>query len=79
MAVFEAKTHLSELVARAEAGETVTITRHGRPVARLVPPSRGADAADARMRIARVHRLLEKAGFATTAEENDRLKRQGRL
>ena len=77
--IFEAKTHLSELVARAEAGETVTITRHGRPVARLVPPSRGADAADARMRIARVHRLLEKAGFATTAEENDRLKRQGRL
>ena len=77
--IFEAKTHLSELVARAEAGETVTITRHGRPVARLVPPSRDVDAADARMRIVRVHRLLERAGFDTTAEENDRLKRQGRL
>lgn len=34
---FEAKTHLSELLARVEAGETVTITKHGRPVARLVP------------------------------------------
>ncbi len=34
---FEAKTHLSELLARVEAGEQVTITKHGRPVARLVP------------------------------------------
>ncbi|MBV8686865.1 MAG: type II toxin-antitoxin system prevent-host-death family antitoxin [Alphaproteobacteria bacterium] len=30
----------SELLARAEAGETITIRRHGRPVARLVPVSR---------------------------------------
>ena len=36
---FEAKTHLSELLARAEEGEEVTITKHGRPVARLVPVS----------------------------------------
>ncbi|WJS87425.1 type II toxin-antitoxin system prevent-host-death family antitoxin [Paracoccus sp. TOH] len=35
---FEAKTHLSELLAAAKAGETVTITRRGQPVARLVPP-----------------------------------------
>ncbi len=34
---FEAKTHLSELLAAVEAGETVTITRRGKPVARLVP------------------------------------------
>lgn len=34
--LFEAKTHLSELVARAEAGEEVIITRHNKPVARLV-------------------------------------------
>ena len=34
---FEAKTHLSELLARVEAGEHVTITKHGRPIARLVP------------------------------------------
>jgi len=34
---FEAKTHLSELLARVETGEQVTITKHGRPVARLVP------------------------------------------
>lgn len=35
--LFEAKTHLSELVARAEQGEEVVITRHNRPVARIVP------------------------------------------
>jgi prevent-host-death family protein len=35
--LFEAKTHLSELVARVEQGEEVVITRHNRPVARLVP------------------------------------------
>lgn len=35
--LFEAKAHLSELVARAEAGGEVIITRHHKPVARLVP------------------------------------------
>ena len=34
---FEAKTHLSELLAAVEAGETVTITRRGKPVAQLGP------------------------------------------
>jgi len=34
--LFEAKTHLSELVQRAEKGEEIVLTRHGAPVARLV-------------------------------------------
>lgn len=38
---YEAKTHLPALLARVEAGETVTITRHGHPVARLVPVTDG--------------------------------------
>ena len=33
---FEAKTKLSELLDRVERGEEITITRHGKPVARLV-------------------------------------------
>ena len=37
--LFEAKTHLSELIARAERGEEVIITRHNKPVAKLVPIS----------------------------------------
>jgi prevent-host-death family protein len=34
---YEAKTHFSELLERVAAGEQITITRHGAPVARLVP------------------------------------------
>ena len=41
--VHEAKTHLSRLLSRVEAGEQVTIARAGRPVAKLVPidPAKG--------------------------------------
>ena len=35
--VHEAKTHLSRLLLRVAAGETIVIARSGRPVARLVP------------------------------------------
>jgi prevent-host-death family protein len=34
--IFEAKTHLSSLLDGVEAGTEVVITRHGRPIARLV-------------------------------------------
>lgn len=33
----EAKAHISDLVSRVEAGEEFIVTRHGKPVARLVP------------------------------------------
>lgn len=35
--VAEAKAKLSELLARVEAGEEITIARAGKPIARLVP------------------------------------------
>ncbi|MFN0010725.1 MAG: type II toxin-antitoxin system Phd/YefM family antitoxin [Phycisphaerales bacterium] len=34
---FDAKTHFSKLLSRVEKGERITITKHGRPVAELVP------------------------------------------
>ena len=34
---YDAKTHFSELLERVAGGEVITITRHGAPVARLVP------------------------------------------
>jgi prevent-host-death family protein len=34
---FEAKTHLPQLLERAARGEEFTITKHGKPMARLVP------------------------------------------
>jgi prevent-host-death family protein len=38
---YEVKTHLSSLLARVEKGERITITRHGVPVAVLVPATPG--------------------------------------
>ncbi len=34
---FEVKTHFSRFLDRVEAGETVLVTRRGKPVARIVP------------------------------------------
>jgi prevent-host-death family protein len=52
---FEAKTHLSELLAAVEAGETVTITRRGKPVAQLVPvQGRGPDRIEALRRLQQI-------------------------
>ncbi len=34
---FEAKTHLSSLLERVAQGEEIVITRHGKPLARLIP------------------------------------------
>ena len=36
MSITEAKAQLTDLVRRAEAGDEVVLTRHGRPAARLV-------------------------------------------
>ena len=44
---FEAKTKLAELLDKVEAGESVTITRRGREVARLV----GIKSADEQARL----------------------------
>ena len=35
--IHEAKTHLSRLIERVEAGEEIIIAKAGRPAARLVP------------------------------------------
>ncbi len=39
---YDAKTHLPRLLEQVEHGETITITKHGREVARLVPVNRSA-------------------------------------
>ena len=37
VAVSEAKGQLTELLRRAEAGEEIVLTRHGRPAGKIVP------------------------------------------
>ena len=38
---YEAKTHLPRLLAEVEAGGEIVITKHGRPIARIVPVEPG--------------------------------------
>ena len=62
---YEAKTHLPRLLDRVARGESLTITRHGRPVARLVPvDSRRERAREAAARIVERRRHLERAPLA---------------
>ena len=54
---YEAKTHLPRLLDQVENGDVVTITKHGRAVARLVPVSSRPSSPDsviAELRAARV-------------------------
>ena len=54
---YEAKTHLSELLEKVEAGEEITITKHGSPVAKLVPVRRKASAEERAVAVARIRKL----------------------
>lgn len=73
---FAAKTHLSALLEDVARGETILITKRGRPVAKLGPPeeSRAARAAEA---AARIRQFRKRVGFATT-DEILRMRDQGR-
>ena len=42
MNIYEAKAELSQLIARAEAGETIVLARRGIPAAQLGPLPRGS-------------------------------------
>jgi prevent-host-death family protein len=57
---FDAKNKLSELLARAERGQEIVITRRGRPVAKLVPVSSKHDAAAAHGAMRRIRTLAQQ-------------------
>ena len=74
---FEAKTHLPQILQRVAEGEEITITRHGKPIARLVPPSSAAPAPDVRAAVAgmkrfRKGRTLGDLGIREMIEEGRR-------
>jgi prevent-host-death family protein len=54
---YEAKTHLSELLEKVEAGEEIVITKHGAPVAKLVPVEKKASAEERAAAIRRIQKL----------------------
>lgn len=58
--IFDARNALSALVELAEKGEEITITRHGKPVAKLVPPGRDeAQKARAREAVQAIREMRE--------------------
>lgn len=54
---YEAKTHLSDLLEKVEAGEEITITKHGAPVAKLVPIKREVSVEERAAAIRRIQTL----------------------
>jgi prevent-host-death family protein len=62
---YEAKTHLPRLIRAVEQGETVIITRHGRPVAKLAPvgDQRRENVAEVMKRMEALRRRLPKVSL----------------
>jgi prevent-host-death family protein len=56
---YDAKTHFAALLDRATGGEEITITKHGTPVAKLVPVTRKKTAEDRRAAIERIRKLSQ--------------------
>ena len=62
---YEAKTHLGRLLERVARGEHLIITRHGKPVAQLIPVTADRQRAQqAAARIVERRRRLKKAPLA---------------
>ena len=57
---FEAKNTLGALLDRVERGEEIVITRHGKPVARLVASAGGIDRARAKAASDRIRARAER-------------------
>lgn len=73
---YEAKTHLSELLEKVEAGEEITITKHGTPVAKLVPVKKEASPKE---RVAAIERIQKLAtGLSLGGLKAKDLIREGR-
>lgn len=71
----DAKAHLSELVDRVAAGETVEIVRRGKPAARLLPPEpvkTKVDVAGLRERASRIPRQRSAARAVRQMRESAR-------
>ncbi|MFM9882665.1 MAG: type II toxin-antitoxin system Phd/YefM family antitoxin [Burkholderiales bacterium] len=60
VAIYDAKTRLSELLAAVEQGEQITITRRGQPVAKLVAVGPVRREASQRQRVASVFARMKQ-------------------
>ncbi len=74
---FEAKTHLFRLLNAAEKGEVITITKRGRPVARLMPTA-PVDCRRAARAVSNLRALRRQIGWSGTVDEILALRDAGR-
>lgn len=63
----DAKTHLPQILDEVERGETVRITRHGRPIARIVPEANRRQA-EIDKAVANIKALRRHTGKITVEE-----------
>jgi prevent-host-death family protein len=75
----EAKAKFSELLDAVEAGETIVISRHGKPVARIVPDD-GAQATQGRRAVEALRRFRALQAYTgpITVEEILSMRDEGR-
>jgi prevent-host-death family protein len=62
---YEAKTRLSELLDKVEGGAEITITKHGSPVARLVPIKKTRTAEERAAAIGRIQKMGGKLSLGS--------------
>ena len=73
----EARTHFSRLLDAVERGEAFTITRRGRPVARLMPAA-PTDRTRAKRAVRNIRALRREIGWFGSVEEILALRDAGR-
>jgi prevent-host-death family protein len=67
---FDAKNRLGSLLDRVQAGEELVITRHGEPVAKLIPMNKHTDD-EVRQALEVFRKVRQTLGKATKASRDD--------
>lgn len=76
---FEAKNTLGSLLDLVQKGEQVVITRHGKPIARLIPETEARNRQAAHDAVARVRaRKLKRIGSVPSVDDWITYKNEGR-
>ena len=78
MSIAEAKSRFSAVVERAAAGEEVTITKHGKPIAKVVPVRSERDRAKAREAFEAMIKLRVETGASLGGLDWKALRDKGR-
>lgn len=78
ISIAEAKSHFAAVIERAAAGEEVTITRHGKPVAKVVPVRSDRDRERARRAFEDMIKLRNETGASLGGLDWRTLRDEGR-